>query len=87
MLFQEMLRDRAVGDLPASLDLDTKWKLVAEHLRVTANAKRNTAYSSSANGVPEKGSPAWYLRKFIDQSITAKEVSGLSVNLRTGVAE
>ncbi|KAG8899897.1 hypothetical protein FRB99_006387 [Tulasnella sp. 403] len=83
-LFNQVLEERVVGDLNSNLDLDMKWKLVVQHMRYGQDrAHSHKGHGSSPVSVPEKNTPEWYLKKFIDHTITAKEVSGLGVSLRT----
>lgn len=84
-MFYEVLQSRGMsdGDM-TNVDPDTRWKLVQEHRRMEGRTKRSTVTGSGQVGPPEQGSPAWYLKKLVDATVTAKDVSGLGVSLRTG---
>lgn len=88
-LFEQVRLKRDLGSLP-TLSVDQKWQIVYndEQLRwkeerVREEAKRQTEVGSSQSAFI-KDSPEWYLKKFLDQTITPKQAASLLVSLRTG---
>ena len=76
--------------------IDKKWTLVYQdklseqkHEEKKRQTQRNTgAYGGSANPdilirAEEEGSPEWYVKKVMDNSITNKQMSSLEISLRT----
>ncbi|KAI5210604.1 FH2-domain-containing protein [Aureobasidium subglaciale] len=51
-----------------------------QHARTTINADSNLGILGRAD---EEGSPEWYVRKVLDNSISAKQLQSLAVSLRT----
>lgn len=77
---------RDIADVP-NLTIDQKWALVHSDERIRWNAeiqdmKRQTD-GQSQKGL-SKDNPQWYLKKFLDQTITYKHAGSLLVSLRTG---
>lgn len=77
------------------LGLEQKWLLVYNDAQIRWKEERtrqeqqrkSAAQGSSAQAVILKDSPEWYLKKFMDQTITAKHVGSLTVSLRTSPVE
>ena len=77
------------------LGLEQKWLLVYNDAQIRWKEERtrqeqqrkSAAQGSSAQPVYIKDTPEWYLKKFLDQTITAKNVGRLTVSLRTSPAE
>lgn len=77
------------------LGLEQKWLLVYNDAQIRwkeertrqAQQRKSAAQGSSAQPVFIKDTPEWYLKKFMDQSITAKHVGSLTVSLRTSPVE
>jgi cytokinesis protein len=89
-LFEEV---KAVREMPQNFnpDLEQKWTIVHNHEQLKwqegksriASVKRQTAQGQPPNTTYTKDEPEWFLRKFMDMSITPQQVSSLSVSLRT----
>ena len=88
-LFEQVRLKRDLGELP-SLSVDQKWQIVYndEQLRWKEEKVREAATKRQADsGIQNdflKDSPEWYLKKFLDQTITPKQAASLLVSLRTG---
>lgn len=73
----------------ANVDLDQKWQIVHEHERMRwqeakrGDQRRLTSTGNATNVISSKDSPEWYLKKFMDQTVTIKHVASLIVSLRT----
>ncbi len=86
-------RVKATRSMPDSYnpDIEQKWMIVHNHEQLRwqeekqklAQVKRQTAQGHNPAGVYAKDTPEWYLKKFMDMTITSKQVTGLSVSLRT----
>lgn len=85
---------KATRDMPESYDppLDAKWSIVHSHEQLRWQEERSKMLKRAAAGAGgqtpgassySKDAPEWYLKKFMDQTITPKHVSGLQVILRT----
>lgn len=89
-MFERVRASRGIPDV-GNMTTDRKWQLVYhdEHLRWQEERKRaahiKRAVLQGQNNAPsyEKGSPEWYLKKFMENTITPKQVSQLNVSLRT----
>lgn len=71
------------------LSLDQKWNLVHSdeqlkwrEIRQQEEAARKQADSGAPPALIEQ-SPEWYLRKFMDNTITSKQAGSLMVSLRS----
>ncbi|KAL5511448.1 hypothetical protein ACEPAH_4664 [Sanghuangporus vaninii] len=89
-LFEQVRLKRDLGSLP-SLSVDQKWQIVYndEQLRWKEERVREEATKRQTEIGPSqtafiKDSPEWYLKKFLDQTITPKQAASLLVSLRTG---
>lgn len=88
-LFEQVRLTRDLGELP-NLSLDQKWQIVYNHEHIRwrdekardEQSKRDFDGIIPANSFP-KDSPEWYVKKFLDQTITAKQAASLLVSLRT----
>ncbi|TFY54779.1 hypothetical protein EVG20_g9572, partial [Dentipellis fragilis] len=87
-LFENIKRDRDLGDLP-NLSIDQKWNMVESDERIRWREERNREEQAKRQlemGKPAsivEGTPEWYLKKFLDKTITAKQASSLLVSLRS----
>jgi cytokinesis protein len=87
-MFQNIVRTRDLTNLPP-LTIEQKWNVVEsdERLRWKEEKAREEqarkTLEQNRTGVIEKGSPEWYLMKFMERSITPKGTSSLLVSLRT----
>ena len=85
-LFENIRRDRGLGDL--ALSMDQKWNIVHsdEQIRWKEDRqKEEQARKQSESRTPVQlieQTPEWYLRKFWDATITSKQAGGLLVSLR-----
>ncbi|THH08533.1 hypothetical protein EW145_g2635 [Phellinidium pouzarii] len=91
ILFEQVRLRRDLGELP-SLSADRKWQIVYndEQLRWKEEKDREemTKRQSDTGQTPTtylKDSPEWYLKKFLDQTITPKQAASLLVSLRTAL--
>ena len=74
-----------------NITIDQKWQIVhqdeqarfREERKKQSDMKRQTATGQPVAQVFTKDSPEWYLKKFMDMSITPKHVQSLAVSLRT----
>lgn len=89
-LFEQVRLKRDLGELP-SLSVDQKWQIVYndEQLRWKEEKVREAATKKQVDSGQHqnaflKDSPEWYLKKFLDQTITPKQAASLLVSLRTG---
>lgn len=88
MLFQNIMRMRDLGDMP-NLSIDQKWHIVYndEQIRWKEERQREEqARKQSETGQPaaiSEGTPEWYIKKFVDKTVTAKQASSLQVSLRS----
>ncbi|KAI0029325.1 armadillo-type protein [Vararia minispora EC-137] len=86
-MFDRVLRMRDLGPLPP-MSIDQKWHLVEsdEQLRRKEERTRKEHARRGEPGRPaplEEGSPEWFLKKFLDRTITLKQASSLHVSLRS----
>lgn len=86
-------RVKSTRDMPDNFnpDLDQKWLIVYNHEQLRwqeerakmEQTRRRAAQGQSSTSVYSKDSPEWYLKKFMDMTVTPKHVAGLAVSLRT----
>ena len=78
LLFQEIKQSFGPGDNLPSMTVDQKWLMVynSEHLRWAEERRREQQ-------TEVQGSPEWYIQRFMERTITQKQVSSLGVSLRT----
>lgn len=88
VLFENVKRTRDLGDMPG-LSVEQKWHMVYndEHIRWKEEktrdqqTKRQTQMGESTGLV--ENTPEWYIRKFLDKTVTAKQAGSLLVSLRS----
>ncbi|RXW21019.1 hypothetical protein EST38_g4845 [Candolleomyces aberdarensis] len=87
-MFEAVKRTRNLP-LP-NLSIEQKWDLVYNDEQIKWKEQKarddqarrlQESGQSSSNPLPE--TPEWYIKKFLDKTITAKQASGLSVSLRS----
>lgn len=94
-LFEDVKATRDLGPLNDKLSHDQKWLIVVsdEHTRWLEDKKRAESDAARTRSIMHgqtpapatysKDSPEWYLKKFMDKTITHKHVTSLCVSLRT----
>lgn len=86
-LFENIRRTRGLGELP-NLSVDQKWHIVYsdEQLRWKEEKQREEQARKQADSGQAAflvdGTPEWYIKKFMDRTITPKLAGGLQVSLR-----
>ena len=92
VLFMQMISARAGNGIQhtGKIDIETKWQLVYNHEherwleeRRNAAGRRRAMSNSGPNAAYTKDTPEWYLKKFMDRTVTPKDVNGLSVAIRS----
>lgn len=85
-LFENIRQDRGLGEM--NLSMEQKWSIVHsdeqmrwKEERTKEEQARKQAESRTPIALIEQ-TPEWYLRKFLDNTITAKQAAGLQVSLR-----
>jgi cytokinesis protein len=88
-MFENVKRTRDFPDMPHDLTVDQKWHLVYndEHIRWDKEKQKEIQSkrqkeTGQLTGVIQD-SPEWYLKKFVDKTITARQVQSLGVSLRS----
>jgi cytokinesis protein len=89
-MFERVRQERDMGD-SVNMTLEQKWGIVHAHeqdrwiqqKRKDAQIRRNAAMGNGQSVMISKDTPEWYMKKFMDQTITAKHVGSLTVSLRT----
>lgn len=87
-LFENVKRTRDLGDLP-NLPIEQKWHMVYNdyHIRWKEDkAREDQARRQVDSGQPApimNDSPEWFIRKFLDKTITPKQAGSLLVSLRS----
>ncbi len=83
-LFENVRRTRDFPNINRDLTIEQKWHLVynAEHIRWDKERQEQLGRHKES-GAAASGSPEWYLKKFVDKTITAKQVQSLGVSLRS----
>lgn len=82
-LFENVRRTRDFPNLPRDLTIDQKWHLVYNDEHIRWDKERQKEEQSRKSGAVIPDSPEWYLKKFVDKTITAKQVQSLGVSLRS----
>ena len=90
LLFERVKSRLGIHD-SHNITIDQKWQIVhqdeqarfREERKKQSDMKRQTAAGQPVVQVFTKDSPEWYLKKFMDMSITPKHVQSLAVSLRT----
>lgn len=88
-MVQNIIRSRGLGDLP-TLTLDQKWSMVwsDEQLKWKEERQREEQIRKQPSNPGQlEGTPEWYIKKFLDKTITPKQATGLSVSLRSNDIE
>lgn len=86
-LFENVKRTRDLGDLP-DLPIEQKWHMVYNdyHIRWKDDKARDEQARKQDSGQPAPiihESPEWFIRKFLDKTITPKQAGSLQVSLRS----
>jgi cytokinesis protein len=87
-LFENVKRTRDLGDMP-NMPIEQKWHMVYndEHIRwKEERARDEQSKRQSESGQPAAivdGSPEWYVKKFLDKTVTPKQAGSLLVSLRS----
>lgn len=87
-MFENVKRTRDLGELP-DLPIDQKWHMVYndEHIRWKEERTREEQSKKQSEmgqlGAIMVESPEWYIKKFLDKTITAKQAGSLLVSLRS----
>lgn len=96
-LYENLLQNREIKSLP-NVDIDHKWQMVfnAEHLRWSQErearraSEREVRRSGNDNGVDAvaasniDNTPEFFMKKFLDKTVTVKQAQSLEVSLRSG---
>lgn len=88
MLFENIMRMRGLEDIP-HLSIDQKWHIVYndEQMRWSDDRRRDEQSrkqnETGAAAAFIEGTPEWYIKKFMDRTITPKQASSLQVSLRS----
>lgn len=87
-MFENVKLTRSLENIP-KMSIDQKWHIVYNNeLMKWEEEKKREALTRKQielgkSGVISEGAPEWYIRKFLDRTITPKEASGLHVSLRS----
>jgi cytokinesis protein len=88
ILFEEVKRNRNLGNLD-NLSIEQKWHIVFTHEQLRWKEEKDREHQSRRTGDSNlsalivSDSPEWYIKKFLDKTITPKQASGLHVSLRS----
>jgi cytokinesis protein len=82
ILFENLKRTRDFGEVP-NMSIEQKWQIVHSGEQMRWMQKKDSNNKPHDSGQPPPDSPEWYISKFLDKSITAKQAAGLSVSLRS----
>ncbi|KAF8803585.1 hypothetical protein BYT27DRAFT_7225940 [Phlegmacium glaucopus] len=88
LLFENVKRTRDLAVLP-NLSVDQKWHMVYNDMQIRwREEKQREEQSRKQNEAGQPGaimteSPEWYIKRFLDKTITAKQAGGLLVSLRS----
>lgn len=87
-MVQNIMLSRGLEDLP-SLTMDQKWSMVwsDEQLKWKEERQREEQIRKQPSNGQLEGTPEWYIKKFIDKTITPKQAGSLSVSLRSNHVE
>lgn len=88
-MFEEIKETRDVSG--SNMTLDQKWTMVHNAAQLKWDEERKRATQRRIGGEPNgggpqaagEGTPHWYIMKFLDKTITAKQAQGLTVSLRS----
>lgn len=87
-MFEEVMRERDIPVVP-NLTIEQKWHMVqnSESLRFKeARQKEDNMRKQLESGQTTaiiEGSPEWYIKKFMDRTITPKQAGALFISLRS----
>lgn len=87
-LFENVKRTRDLAVLP-NLSVDQKWSMVYNDVQIRwKEEKQREEQSRKQNEAGQSGailteSPEWYIKRFLDKTITAKQAGSLLVSLRS----
>ncbi|KAL2809259.1 armadillo-type protein [Aspergillus granulosus] len=91
-LFLELMDRRGWKDLPEqaqrqmlSYPATKKWTLIHQDRLSELQDKREGPIYHGYGGPTQEGSPEWYIKKILDDSITAKDLNSLAVSLQTQI--
>lgn len=87
-LFANTCRTRDIADIP-NLTIEQKWKIVysseqvrwLEERQLEEQARKQTELGQTSSIM--EGTPEWYMKKFLDKTVTAKQAGSLQVSLRS----
>lgn len=82
--FENIRQSRGLGGI--SLSMDQKWAIVHSDEQVKWKEEKEQVKKLSETRAPLsliERSPEWYLKKFLENTITVKEAAGLQVSLRS----
>ena len=88
LLFENVKRTRDVSVLP-NLSVDQKWSMVYNDMQIRwKDEKQREEQSRKQNEAGQSGailteSPEWYIKRFLDKTVTAKQAGSLLVSLRS----
>jgi cytokinesis protein len=88
LLFENVKRTRDVTVLP-NLSVDQKWSMVYNDMQIRwKDEKHREEQSRKQNEAGQSGailteSPEWYIKRFLDKTVTAKQAGSLLVSLRS----
>ena len=88
LLFENVRRTRDLTVLP-NLSVDQKWTMVYNDVQIRwKEDKQREEQSRKQNEAGQSGailteSPEWYIKRFLDKTITAKQAGSLLVSLRS----
>ena len=88
LLFENVKRTRDVAVLP-NLSVDQKWSMVYNDMQIRwKDEKQREEQSRKQNESGQSGailteSPEWYIKRFLDKTVTAKQAGSLLVSLRS----
>ena len=87
-MFENACRTRDIAEIP-NLTIEQKWKIVYTNEQVRwmeekqlEEQARKQSESGQSSAIID-GTPEWYMKKFLDKTITAKQAGSLQVSLRS----
>lgn len=84
-LFEDVKRTFGAEQMP-ELSVEHKWRMVysAEHMKwKEERAREEQLKKQNGSAAIAENSPEWYIKKFLDRTISPKQVSSLQVTLRS----
>ena len=84
-MFDEVIRKRDIPKMPV-MSAEQMWSVVYNDAHMAWKDLRTQEQQARTGhpGQPTQGTPQWYIKKFLDKTITPKQATGLEVTLRTG---